>query len=902
MPSWSERLCRFVLRALPPPFREGFSSEIVEFHRERIRDSAISGPAVTLYWIRAVMDILSGAWRERRERPPSPDRRRRKPLDATDITYAMHSIRHAPRFAMVIVAILSLGLGGSATVFGVVKAVLLDPLPYQNPDDLALIWGRMSTTSLGRITLSPPDVVDVQREADSFEQVAGAVASVRTLNGDFQPQQVRVGVVTANFFEMLGVDPGLGRFIASEDALAIGESDKESPAPTALVLSHHLWTSGFGGDPDALGRSVEVNGTPVVIVGVAPQGFELLLPPGVELSGRIDAWMPITFNMSLGRRDAQFLTILARKRTDATWEQAQASVDRVSAGWRRDHEFHRSVEMELDVAPLHEDTVSAVRPILVALTVMVSLVLLIACANVANLMFVRGLGRSKEFALRSALGGGHGRVFRQLLLEGAILGVGGLVGGIAVARGALLVLSDLQPPGVPRVETVGFDLGVTVFTSLTAVFAVMLFATIPALRLSRTDFLSTLRMGRGVGDHRRTRLQGFLVVVEISLSVVLFVGTGLMLRSFNSLKEVEPGFNPDGVLLAEVSLPGERFPGFEGRAAGYLELSSRLKAIPGVQEVGGILPAPLSGRVQSWYGPWAITEVSDEELNRNEVDYRAALPGFFESLGTRVIEGRTFTAMDNAPTASAVVVVDELMARLAWPDESALGKRLLLLRPTEGRNYERYWAEVVGVVEHIRYHDLRVNSRETIYFPWSDWGYTGSMTIKADGSVTAIGEQIRGTISIFDAGIPVVDLVSLQELVDDNMSSTAFATLLIAMFGLVAAILTAVGLFGVVSHAARQRRWEYSLRLAVGARRLQILSMVLGQGTRYAVLGCVMGVVGAIATSGLISHLLFEVAPFDPITFAATVGAMGAISLAATVIPALSATSADPTTVLRSGE
>ncbi len=823
-----------------------------------------------------------------------------------DLRFAVRSLAKRPGFTAVVIVTLALGIGANTAIFSVVNGVLFKPLPYGDADRLALVWYRMSASTVGKAPFSGADFADFRRESRLLEEFAGIYPSMRSLTGDFEPEQVRVGVATGNLFQLLGVEAALGRILIPEDGFIRGQTppDRNAPPPPgAVLLSHGLWQRRFGGDESVIGQDVRMNGLPMTIVGVTPPDFTLLMPAGAEMGGTFDAWMPIRSDVDRGPRDAQFLTVLARRSADATWEQSQAEMDALATRLREEHEFHRNVGLEIDVVPMREDVLGHVEPVLITLLGAVGFVLLIACANVANLLLLRAQAREKEIAIRSALGCGRGRIIRQTLTESLVLAALGGAAGILLAAGGIELLVALRPENLPRLESVGIDGSVVTFAIAASVLASLLFGAAPAVHSSKPDLTGSLHERHAAGGAKHLRIRHFLVSTEVALSLVLLVGAGLMLRTFVSLQRVRPGFEHENVITAMVALPTQKYPTRQERVDVFSRLSQRVASLPGVEAVGGVIPLPLAGGTQNWFGPYAVEEASEEEWSRNEADYRPMLPGYFKAMGTQLLAGRLLTDADATAKSRDVVVIDDKMAGEVWPGEDPIGKRVLLARPPANprEEYERFWAEVVGVVEHIRYDDLSRDSRATVYFPWWDWGYPRAvLTVRTSVGPTGVAEALRGEIKALDPDIPAGAITPLADYVGDALAPTRFVLVLIAVFGAVALALASVGLYGVIAYAVRGRTHEFGIRMAFGAGSSSIVRGVLMQGLILAAMGVGAGLAGALLLTRTISGLLFGVAPTDPVTFGAISVLLIAIALLACYVPARRATRVDPLVALRS--
>ena len=622
-------------------------------------------------------------------------------------------------FAATVVLVLGLGIGATTAVFTVVNGVLLKPLPYAEPDRLVLLWGHMSATDVAKAPWSGPDFLDFRARARSFESFAAASGFNATLTGDFEPEPIQLGWATSNFFDLLGVEPALGRSFQPTDQQNLDPQlflPGSSPPPGVAMLSYELWENRFGRDPLVIGRTLRVAGQPMEIVGVVPRAFQLFLPAGAAMPPAIDVWSAIPFDLSKGPRDSQWLTVIGRLASGVAPSEASAEMTAVASQLREENQFHSNVGMEIDVVPMRDDVVGHSQPVLYALLGAVGFVLLIASANVANLHLVRAQSRYRELAIRSAIGGSRSRIVRQMLIESAVLAIAGGAVGLGLARAEIDMLIALRPENLPRVEGVSMDVRVLLFAFAATVVSALLFGVFPAIQSSRQEPNASLqdRSAGASSGGRSRRVRDALVVSEVAVALLLLIGSGLMIRTFWELARVDPGFVADGVLTTNVALPFMSSKGADERLDFHLSLKEKLAALPGVEAVGALTPLPLGGGGQFWFGPYALHEASDEEWSRNEVDYRVGIPGFLDALGTKLLAGRALDERDNRSDAPRRVMVDETLAAEAWPSENPVGKRIMVLHPDEVTQFERYWAEVVGIVEHVRYDDIRRDGRGTI--------------------------------------------------------------------------------------------------------------------------------------------------------------------------------------------
>jgi putative ABC transport system permease protein len=822
---------------------------------------------------------------------------------ARDFWYAARTLRKNPGFAITAVATIALGIGASTAIFSVLSAALLRPLPYPDPDRLMIVWGDMRNRNVIDFPFSPPDFADFRREATSFEGLAGVAPGRLPLSNEGgEPEMVRVGAVTPNFFSLLGARVALGRDFMEQDAVpqpappqAGNAAGAPAPPqfPTIAILSNSLWKRRYGGDPSILGQSVDLGGGRAQVVGVLEPGFEVLFAPGTNIDRAPDVWTALRVNYATAGRNDVFLRVVGRLKKKATVEQAQVQVDGIAADLRRHFPIKQTAGFYVRVEPMHQDLVKDSRPVIVALMGAVMFLLLIACANVANLVLVRASWRGRELAVRSALGAGRWSLVRQMLAESLLIAVGGSVLGLALARLGIKVLVALGPEDLPRLDSVTIDPMVLAFTALAALAAAAMFGVVPALRASRPELVEALRSsGRTAGLAAGRMLRSGVVMAEVALSFVLLVGSGLMLRSLVALQHVDPGFEARGVLT--FFLAGLRGPGPE-RAAFIRQLQARLRGLPGVEAVTAASPMPLDGGIA--YGRWGTEETVADPGKFHEADFHFVLPGYFEALHTRLIEGRTYTDADNVPGIRRLVIDDDLAAR-AFPNQTAVGKRLLV----RARTPEPEWFEVIGVVAHQRHGSLARAGREAMFLTdaYAGQGVVGRWAVRAAGDPTLLGGAIRAEIARLDPRLVVAEMQPMQKFVDHAQAQTRFALVLIGVFAVIAAMLAAVGLYGVLSAAVRQRTAEIGVRMALGAAPAGIFRLMVGQGLRLSGAGIAMGLIVALALTRVAMHsMLVGVAPTDPLTFAAMAVLFLLIAAVSSWLPARRAALLDPTVALR---
>jgi predicted permease len=889
---------RAVLRLFPRDFRAESGEELLDMVRaEREVAERMGGWASFRFGVHVTLDLIRAALRLHARRPQSvagsaaPARsaalseRRGSGTSgarafARELKHAWRRLAAAPGFTVVVVLSLALGIGANSAVFSVVDAVLLEPLEYRESERLVQIEARWETTGIDNTQFSGGELKRIRDEARSFDEIAAVGRIRQNLVGSDVPRQVQVGWVTTNLFTMLGVEAAVGRVFAADD-----------PPGTAL-LDHELWRTGFGADRDIVGRTIRLDGYTYTVVGVLPPGFRLLLP-GVE--DHLDVWkVPDDWWQNgdvwsaTGAAYGSF-RLLGRLGEGVGIDAASAEMARFADELRRVVPGYEDVGFRIGVVPLHERVVRDVRPLLLLLFAAVGCVLAIACANVVNLMLVRTQARSREIALRRALGSGRAGIVRLLLAESLLLALLGGGAGLLLARIGVRALSVAGAPDIPRLEEAGIDLPVLGFAAAAALLCTVAFGLIPALLASRTAgvaHVSPERVGAGGGRASRT-----LVTVQLALAAVLLVSAALLAKSVARLASVDAGFDADDVLAFSVSLPGKRYERPHGTDRFLRELEQRIEALPGVRSAGVVWPLPLSGR--KWSDDYTGGRVVDGS-GRSLAEYRLATEGYFETMGVRLLEGRTFGATDRRE----VAIVSRTLAERAWPGESAVG-RTVYANPWGGGDSG---FEVIGVIEDVRNADLREPPGETLYFDSRGWSWTDwevDVVVRADGEVALIVPSIRAILLDMDSEIPLANPRSMQDYVLDAMSSTRFATLLASLFAAIAGALAVIGLYGVVSYWVARRTRELGIRIALGSGRRALVMLVVGQGALVIAGGLAFGLAAAFAHTHLLHALLFGVQPDDGGTFAAVAVALAAVSLVACYLPARRATRLDPLAVMR---
>jgi putative ABC transport system permease protein len=822
---------------------------------------------------------------------------------AKDLLYAARTLGKNPVFSITAVLTIALGIGASTSIFSVLNAVLLRPLPYANPDQLVIAWGELRNRNVYDFPFSNADYFDVRKGATMLQELAG----VNTGRGIFPaedgtPEQIRTGFATPNFFGLLGALMVLGRDFTEADgqppppAPPAGNAQAAPPPPrlpAITILSYEYWQRRYGGSRDVLGRTV--NGR--VIVGVLAPHFQLLFPPSANLEPAPDVWTATRLAYDDTQRNNVGLRLVGRLKSDANLDRAQSQVEGIATELRQHFPIKQASNFHIRLEPMHQNVVAEVRPTILALMGAVIFLLLISCSNVANLLLVRASLRERELAVRAALGGSRWRLVRQMLAESLLLGSLGALAGLALASAGIHVLTVLGPANLPRLGSVAIDGNVLAFAIAAALVSAAIFGVAPALRASRPDLMGVLRgSGRTAGLGSGRMLRNFVVVAEVALSFVLLIGSGLMVRSFVALQRIDPGFDARGVLT--FLLAGNNGANPQQRAAFMQQVQQRLQSLPGVQSASAATPLPLDGGII--FGRYGTEQALTDPSKFQTTDFRFVLPGYFETLRTPVIAGRTFTAADNATdrnVSNSPVIIDQLLAAKTFPRGSAVGKRLLIRL----RSLEPEWVEVVGVVAHQRHASLAVEGREAIFVTdaFVGHGAAGRWAVRTAGDPAQYAAAVRGAIASINKQIGVFEVQPMQVFVDKAAAGTRFSLLLIGVFAAIAALLASVGLYGVLSTAVRQRTAEIGVRVALGAAPGTIFNLVVGHGLRLSAAGIGVGLLAAFALTRVMNSMLVGVRPTDPITFAAMALLFFVIAAISSWLPARRAASLDPTSALR---
>lgn len=808
-----------------------------------------------------------------------------------DLRYGLRVLGKSPGLTLVIVLSLAIGIGANTAVFSVADALLLKPLPYPHHDRLAILWLRSPGIGIPQDWPSPGQYLDIRQGNHSFEEMAICIGSSTNLTGREQSERVDVMRTSSSLLAMLGAKPLAGRLFTAED-------DASGRQPVVL-LTHEIWKRLFNGDLGIVGRNIQLNGNTFAVAGILRPEF-LLNGEVVPTVGGIDkaeilVSLPMAADAQQKQRGDENYNVLARLKPGVTFDSAQKDVDAITARIRvadkRDRTF------TISVVPLQEQVVGNVKRSLLVLLGSVGLVLLIACANVANLLLSRAAGRMKEVAIRTALGAGAGRVVRQLLTESVLLSLMGGIAGVLLAAWSLYVLRVMHPGNIPRLETITIDGGVLAFTFAISILTGLVFGLAPALRAASLDLNTALKMGgrasTGAGGFhlQRHRLRGLLVVTELAFSLVLLIGAGLLIRSFLRLQDVPPGFNPDRVISAQLALSGPKYR-VQGKVAQtYREIIDRVAHLPGVKSAGAVGTLPFTNGV-SWGGldvEGFVPPPTEPEL---QVDKRVATPDYFHAMEIPLIAGRTFNDHDT-PDAPPVAIIDQKMAKRFWPRESPLGKRV--------RNGSRApWITIVGVVGTVKQYGLDQDLRMVVYSPHSQAAFSRMYLVaRTSQDPATLSSAIAREIHAVEPDSPVYAVATMQQRIYDSLSRQRFSTTMLAVFAGFAMLLGGVGIYGVMSYLVTQGTHDLGVRIALGASRGSILNLVVRQGMLLSGIGIVSGLAAALLLTRVMSALLFQVSATDVATFGGVALFVALVSLAASYVPAWRATRVDPLVALR---
>ena len=821
------------------------------------------------------------------------------------ILLAGRILRKNPGFTAIAVVTIALGVGASTAIFSVTNAVLLRPLPYKDPGQLVVAGMDMTKRHVQGLQFSNADYIDLREGTKSvFSDMAGAFTFRNVIvREDGTPEQIRTGVVTTNFFQLMGARILYGRDFTADDGTpappppAGAAPDAAAQPPQMAILSYEYFMRRFGGNRNVIGHSLQTQGPGgPMIVGVAEPGFRLYFPPESNEEEAPDLWVANRLAYDAAQRNGFSIRPIGRLKDGLTVKRAQEAADAVAAEGRRTIPMDASIGYQISMEPMQQHLVAEVRPAILALMGSVIFLLLIACANVANLLLVRASLREQEFAVRAALGASRWRLVVPLLTEACLLAVMGTALGLLLAWAGIRELRALAPTNLPRLDSIHIDGTVLGFTAIAGLMSAVVFGMAPAWRATLPALMNVLRGGgRTSGLASGAAVRNLVVMAEVALSFVLLVGSGLMFRSFLDLQRIDPGFDAHNMLTFQLQFPGNpaRRPTGNERAAKVREIKERLSAIAGVQNVTASFPFPLTGD----FSPirWGNIEAAQDPSRYQATDLQIVLPGYFEAMRTPLLAGRTFTEDDNLAGRNNVVI-DQILANKAFPGQSAVGKRILI----RVRTPEAEPVQIVGVIAHQREEALAVPGREQIYFTdgFLGNGVVRSWALRTGGDPAAFESQVRATLHDINPQFLMTEIATGDEIVHAAQAGTRFSMLLIAAFAVIAGALAGVGLYGVLATAVRQRTAEIGVRMAMGAERGDIVKLVVMQGLKLSGIGIVIGLIAAFVLGRVMTSMLVGVKATDPMTFVAMTVIFLAIAAFASWIPALRAAGMDPKTAL----
>jgi len=814
----------------------------------------------------------------------------------SEIKVALRGLLKSPGFTIIAIATLALAIGANSAVFSLINALLVRPLPYQEPSRIALIWEQFATQGLDRIPVSPPEYLDLEKEFQSGTGLAAFTYQTFNLGGGDVPERISGALVAPSLFPLLGVEPIKGRTFARKEW---GQGHDE-----VIVISERLWKRRFNSDPTLVGKSLLLNGRSYTVIGIMPARFEFPIPlfgvQGNQFAERVEIWKPLAFTpLELKERGSRSYGLITRLRPDVSVTKAQAELDKIIANWIQTYRDNYSGGgFGARIYPLHNQVVGQMRTGLAILLGAVVFVLLIACANLATMLLARASARERELAIRIALGAGRWRLLRQMLTESVLLALAGAAGGVILSIWGLELLKQIGARTIPRLAEVNVDLVVLIVTAVVAVGTGILFGLIPAFASAKPELTEALKEGgRGsTSGARRNQVRNSLVVAEIALALVLLVGAGLLLKSYARVQDVNPGFNPNNVLTMEVSLPQLKYPspgpaylGGTSAINFFQEAHRRIAELPGVQATGCTTTLPLSGSNSDSSFAIEGANLQPGEPGPDE-EIRAITPEYFRVLQTPLLEGRFFNDADTADSPQ-VVIINEALARKYFPKGDALNKRITFDDPRK----DPKWVRIVGIVGSIRHRRLDLDPQPEYYVPQAQFPVRSMvLAVRSGQDPRTLTSAIRREIQSIDPDQPIANVRTLQAVTADSIAPRRMSVALLGVFAGIALLLAGVGIYGVISYLVVQRTHEIGVRMALGAQRSDVLGLVVGHALKLVGIGTVIGLILAFLSTRTLSALLYSVGAFDPTTFVFVTIALAAIALLASYIPALRATRADP--------
>jgi putative ABC transport system permease protein len=804
-----------------------------------------------------------------------------------DLRYAVRMLLKRPGFTAVAVLTLALGIGANTAIFSVVNAVLLRPLPYKEPARLVQFWETNPLKGWTEATVAPANFLDWQSRSESFDLMAAyfgsqtrdAGSSNFYLTGAGEPERLQGLGVTGEFFSVLGVEPMYGRGFRPEETWQGNDM--------VVVLSYGLWQRRFGGDPEIVGQTISLNGRNQTVIGIMPERFYF---PDKE----IELWSPLgmTREQMTSLRRPHFLRAIGRLKPGVTIEQARSEMTAIASELEKQYP-DTNIEMGVGLGSLQEWYVEKTRPALLILLAAVAFVLLIACVNVANLMLARAATRSKEIAIRTALGAGRMRIIRQLLTESLLLSLAGGALGLLLAVWARDLLLAFSPGTIYRFDEINLDLRAVAFTFAVTLLTAVIFGLLPALQISKPDLTTTLKEGqKGAGGSGGVGARRLLVISEIALSLVLVIGAGLMIKSFLRLQQVDPGIDPNNILTFRIALPGIRYSEGDQYLHFFRQLDERLRTLPGVEEVGGSTRIALKN--YNWTGDLTV-EGRDPENYYREVRHKEVTPSYFRTMRIPFMAGREYTEADNT-NSTPVIVVNQALADQYFPGENPLGRRVKFTKPT----IDSPWQTIIGVVKGEKQDGLDAEIKPEIYQSYLQRPLPQmTFVVRTANNPESLVGAVRAQIRELDKDLPAFDIETMQAILNETLAPKRFTMLLLVIFASLALLLSAVGIYGVMSYSVTERTHEIGIRMALGAAKRDVLKLVVGQAAVLALIGIGIGLAASLLLTRLMASLLFGVSATDPITFLVVSAVLTAVALIASYIPARRAMRVDPMIALR---
>ena len=895
MPDWKAEIRRRLSSLRLAPTREAEIVEELSQHLEDRYEQLLQGGAsnheayqtslTELAESELLARELRRVHRAVNQEPIQPGHQRRTNILnnlGQDLRYGFRTLLKNPGFTIIAVIALALGIGANSAIFSVVNTVLLRPLPYKDPERLMMVWEDATRHGYPRDTPAVANYIDWKNQNHVFEDMAAVGDESLNLTGSGDPERLEGVGASASLFSVLELSPQLGRaFTAEED---------QPGANRVVVLSNRLWQRRFGADVGIIGKQITLNGQSHTVVGVMPSQFQF---PSQD----VELWVPIAFTSEqAASRGRHYLQVVARLKPGVTLSQAQAEMNTIATRLQQQYP-EQNTDLGAVVVPLHEHVVGDIRPALLILLGAVGLVLLIACANVANLLLARAAVRQKEIAVRVAFGASRWRLIRQFLTESVLLAaIGGLVGLLFSIVGIRL-LTRFIPPNISHVKAITLDVRVLGFTLLVSLLTGVIFGLVPALQASMFNPNETLKEGGrdSSSGSRGNRIRALLVVAEVAISLVLLIGAGLLINSFLRLRSVDPGFKTDNLLTMKIVLPDGKYPDLTRRSAFYGDLLQRVEALPGVNSAAVTTNLPLYRQGNS-LGTEIEGRPAPPPGQEIVITTRVVSPKYLTTMGIPLLKGRQFGPEETAKMPGAVII-SETMARRYWPGEDPLGKRL-----TPGRNTgPDDWFQIIGIAKDVRQFELNADPKPQMYIPYvqADFFAPRDLVVKTDVDPIGMAATVRRTVWEIDKDQPVSNIKTMEEIAAESVSRQRFSMLLLTIFAAVALVLAAVGIYGVMSYSVTQRRSEIGIRMALGAQKSDVLKLTVGSGLKLVLIGVVFGLVGAFALTRLMASLLFGVGATDPGTFIAISLVLIGVALLANYIPARRATKVDPLAALR---